>query len=701
MVIFHTDHWAALTHYILLALQRHRDEEKVFLFLGTDNEKCAILNRLQQEGIFSKIILMHGSGFPGEKLNDQSEIRSEILRKFDQLFLDNNLDINAGDVIYTATDIHGVFRYYLIQKKISFIHVMITNEDIYDKYKKIGAFKIGAITKEYMDLLNVNSVYDATSIYCSKLVAFPETVIEPVYSKRQLEIEKYDIKKELNRLSEEQIKKVLVCFGLKPDDIKNIKILLLSNSEGFLHTPITEGGRQGKNRLEHVRLYQELIDFYVHGSIEEIVIKAHPNNFLDWNTYFEGILILNKNMPVELLRLKKDIRLSEVVALHTTALEKLNDRIDRITLATVDFAKYYGILIQLYMAVRLDRDIVRQDTIEYSGFSENFFESFMRNAMQDNKCCCKKVDAEQMSGNSYGIYYKPQLREIRKIISNIKEMGEMDVKVFFGIPANLPDIDMDGKLLDNLLIMRISKEQRKQKLAVSLEDEYILVYAKDNELKKKISLFHADKELAVTGIAVTAHILGETEKKMLLSNCWYRNRVSTAENSRRRLISYLEINPLRRAFYLPVVNDFSSYLDLLSVTKRALVFVAVRDNAGKAYTFEMVKYVEQMGLKVKWNQLGWNSYLAILDEGKVILEKCGSLGKPLEYQCEYEGMEIVMHSRIYDQGNDAGIILDGIDYAVNKRGINIVVYDKDIKKVVDSVGFDTFSETCDCSRKKI
>ncbi|MEY8444314.1 hypothetical protein AALA52_08730 [Lactococcus ileimucosae] len=39
-------------------------------------------------------------------------------------------------------------------------------------------------------------------------------------------------------------------------------------------------------------------------------------------------------------------------------------------------------------------------------------------------------------------------------------------------------------------------------------------------------------------------------------------------------------------------------------------------------------------------------------------------------------------------GNRAEIIVDGIDYAVNKRGVNIVVFDFVAKKLIDSVAFD-------------
>lgn len=40
-------------------------------------------------------------------------------------------------------------------------------------------------------------------------------------------------------------------------------------------------------------------------------------------------------------------------------------------------------------------------------------------------------------------------------------------------------------------------------------------------------------------------------------------------------------------------------------------------------------------------------------------------------------------------GNVSNIKVNNVEYSVNHRGLNIVVYDKRIGKIVDSVCFDT------------
>ena len=52
------------------------------------------------------------------------------------------------------------------------------------------------------------------------------------------------------------------------------------------------------------------------------------------------------------------------------------------------------------------------------------------------------------------------------------------------------------------------------------------------------------------------------------------------------------------------------------------------------------------------------------------------------------GHEIKVWSKPWRNGNMASIQLDGMEYAVNKRGINIVLYDPHENKVIDSVAYD-------------
>ena len=48
----------------------------------------------------------------------------------------------------------------------------------------------------------------------------------------------------------------------------------------------------------------------------------------------------------------------------------------------------------------------------------------------------------------------------------------------------------------------------------------------------------------------------------------------------------------------------------------------------------------------------------------------------------------VVSSKAWRQGNTSEIKINGVEYSVNQRGINIVIYDKDKHEVWDSIAFD-------------
>ena len=51
-----------------------------------------------------------------------------------------------------------------------------------------------------------------------------------------------------------------------------------------------------------------------------------------------------------------------------------------------------------------------------------------------------------------------------------------------------------------------------------------------------------------------------------------------------------------------------------------------------------------------------------------------------------------------DSGDSCSILLDGTEYARNRRGLNIVVYDNSCKKVIDSVCFDLHDKELTANR---
>lgn len=121
-----------------------------------------------------------------------------------------------------------------------------------------------------------------------------------------------------------------------------------------------------------------------------------------------------------------------------------------------------------------------------------------------------------------------------------------------------------------------------------------------------------------------------------------------------------------------------------------LLFMSVRDDASTSFTTEIRDAMFNLGLETDLTNKYRNSYVAVLDGKKVVFESVSE--ETVEYSSTSEGVEYHVLSAGFNAGSRSEIVINGVDYSFNSRGINIVVYDKENETVVDQVVFDTWSQ---------
>ena len=138
------------------------------------------------------------------------------------------------------------------------------------------------------------------------------------------------------------------------------------------------------------------------------------------------------------------------------------------------------------------------------------------------------------------------------------------------------------------------------------------------------------------------------------------------------------------------------YLNMLEANRsKCIIFISVQDEACEAADRYLESYLNQLGLEGGFCERNLqNSYLAVIDEGKVLFERWEKAPMQLEDNCIVGGIEVPIQLRSggFMYGNTSKIQLGEIDYTVGSRGINIVVLDKESSKVISSVGIDTHDE---------
>lgn len=155
---------------------------------------------------------------------------------------------------------------------------------------------------------------------------------------------------------------------------------------------------------------------------------------------------------------------------------------------------------------------------------------------------------------------------------------------------------------------------------------------------------------------------------------------------------------------LKTEENFLRYIQMLQkFSKRYTVVFAAMDtpSGSDAFTSEISRELQAIGLRHNLYQKFRYSYAAIIDEGELIFEELPEeLTLPVEYTGVINSVPVYVKSAGFQvpAGRTAIITIDGVNHSPCFRGLNIVVFDKITKFVIDAVNFDTYSEKIACRR---
>lgn len=75
--------------------------------------------------------------------------------------------------------------------------------------------------------------------------------------------------------------------------------------------------------------------------------------------------------------------------------------------------------------------------------------------------------------------------------------------------------------------------------------------------------------------------------------------------------------------------------------------------------------------------------LYVVDGGKVVYQKTGA--GPLEYTLSWGGHDVTLRSAV----DNSSTTVDGEEQSRNRPGVNVLVYDKVLDRVIQSISFST------------
>ncbi|MDR1216187.1 MAG: hypothetical protein LBK25_05865 [Treponema sp.] len=269
--------------------------------------------------------------------------------------------------------------------------------------------------------------------------------------------------------------------------------------------------------------------------------------------------------------------------------------------------------------------------------------------------------------------------------------------------------------LDRHFLFKIEKKALCSNVLDPLHTEYIHFITPDARVKEAIRKFHLEKNLPFMKIRMSVHSPDIDEEFDIINriNLQYeykmlKYKLELLDDTYRRGVSFaaafLDLPKLDKLIALArSCSDFESYCDILSVlAKNYLVIAAVKDTPGSNIPANILEKLRSLGL-TDFDKTLWKMYIGVIYKGVIIAQKYGEPTKAVEFAPSDKlfGLNIRIGSHAWSGkgGKDkAEIIVDGTDFAVNARGINIVVYDAERHELIDRVAFDWHDRNCVCKR---
>lgn len=205
---------------------------------------------------------------------------------------------------------------YCKDKKISYTLV----EDALDIFKTLSTSPFAYMLPEWSiknvikKVFGIGYVFNGLDVNTKHIEVNNRNITEAASSVRKkfIEVPREPLFKALTKEQTDILQKL---FMQDTPNLNGNKLVLL------LTQPLFED-RMVSTEQQQIEIYRNLVADYLSEG-QTLVIKPHPRDLLDYSKKFPDAVIINKNMPVEVIRLCTDTKFEAVVTINSTAINSL------------------------------------------------------------------------------------------------------------------------------------------------------------------------------------------------------------------------------------------------------------------------------------------------------------------------------------------------------------------------------------------
>lgn len=152
---------------------------------------------------------------------------------------------------------------------------------------------------------------------------------------------------------------------------------------------------------------------------------------------------------------------------------------------------------------------------------------------------------------------------------------------------------------------------------------------------------------------------------------------------------------------LKSITSIEEYLEALNALKdRLLIAFAVKDTPGINLKSDLSAKIRNLGFDSDLAGKGRHAWVGLIDRGQVLVDELSERDGTVKVKKRISDALVAVESSGYGGGNRASIVIEGMEYACNLRGLNVVAFDVASCSLVDAVTFDTHLRTHPARRRE-
>lgn len=650
--------------------------------------------RLQQCGVFRRVLVEDILVVYPKDATDQT-VKETIISHFEDMFSKCGFAPASMEEIVCPNDgVDGEQNVYFNCKKIRYTWLQQSKNYCPDPSESLRSKAYGNVMREGLALTPFAEY--AEPCLCEASDATIRQVTE--YGKEYV---LWDPQRCVKSITDEDWERLFSVFGLNENDFAREEmsgaVLVIKNSYGFLNGFLNDAAPLlfrdvYSNRDVYSCMDKVSLDFYAPTSSTRY-FKHHIHDFMDQSEtekYYGNSSVSLPNVPFEVLGkflTFKNIKTDKVIGTASTSLDMLDRRsYNKFYPLGVDFARTWWFYIGIYVSLLFARE---------HGFSVIYCGGAL---LSQAELLSEKIGYDVKVGQ-----YENGSANLENALILIDARGRNGFP-FGGIPKTAAAIFLNTELADAFfdvspscfIPIRIEKEKISDTVCdVLFREETLWVFSRNEAVGRAACRFTTERVLENLGmrIEVKSVTLPQAAELFKSKSSEFRLRRLEAtvgeQNRRIALLSEYIASPSAVESRLAAVNDIVEYLRILRLIKsKYLVVLAVCDTPGNELSDEIMLMLAELGF-TRFSKELWRMYVGVSYNTLILCDRAGERQEAaVEYSFASDALSVSVCSKAWRQGNRAAIVINGIDFAVNKRGINVAVYDVENRRLVDSIAYD-------------